>query len=69
MATKTTFGDAREAYLEAIYDSIKELGSVPSGHLYSALMGVMGLDTFQSIIATLKRRGKITESGHLLTAV
>ncbi len=75
MATKATFGDAREAYLEAIYEAIKELtekgstGGAPSGHLYSALGGIMGLDTYQSIIATLKRRGKITESGHKLIAI
>ena len=74
MATTETFGDAREAYLNAIYDSIKELtkkgsmGGVPSGHLYSALMGVMRLTTFQSIIATLKERGKVTEAGHFLKA-
>ena len=74
MATKATFGDAKEAYIQTIYDSIKELteegsmGGVPSGHLYSALMGIMSLTTFQSIIATLKERGKVTEAGHFLKA-
>ena len=55
------------AVLRAIADTIRELGSVPSGHLYAQLCGKMTLETYQSIIRTLCNTGLVKESGHLLT--
>lgn len=42
---------------KAIGDAIKELGSVPAGHLYARLMGKMTLQTFDSCIGLLVRSG------------
>jgi hypothetical protein len=52
-----------------VAEAIKELGSVPSGHLYAQLMSHMTLDTYTKIIGILKKGGMVTESGHLLTWV
>jgi hypothetical protein len=50
-------------------DAIKELGSVPSGHLYAQLMGRMSLDSYNKIIGMLKNAKVIKEEGHLLTYI
>jgi|HubBroStandDraft_2_1064218.scaffolds.fasta_scaffold4199101_1 hypothetical protein len=52
----------------AIRDAIKELGEVPSGHLYglAAAPAGMSLENYQQIIDLLKQTGKVTESNHLL---
>lgn len=43
-------------------------GGIPSGHLYSVLMGVTDLGHYQTILATLKSAGFVEERGHFLTA-
>ncbi len=53
----------------AVAEAIRELKSVPSGHLYARLMGHMDLDGYQRVIAILKSTGLVTESGHVLTWV
>ncbi len=53
----------------AVGDAIRELGSVPSGHLYANLMGKMSLAQYEAIIRTLKGAGLVEESAHLLTWV
>jgi hypothetical protein len=53
----------------AVGEAIKDLGSVPSGHLYAQLMGHMSLDNYNSIIGLLKRVGAVKEEGHLLTYI
>jgi len=51
----------------AIADAVRELGSVPSGHLYAQLMGRMSLATYQSIISNIASTGLIRVDGnHLL---
>ncbi len=51
----------------AVADAIKELGQVPSGHLYARLMGKLSLDQYESLIRTLCNSGVIREDGnHLL---
>jgi hypothetical protein len=50
-------------------DAIRELGSVPSGHLYANVIGHMDLPTYERIIETLKRAGLVAEKNHLLTWV
>ena len=53
-----------------VHDTVKDAGSqgIPSGHLYSMLMGHISLDTYQTLVDLLIKAGKITESGHLLKA-
>ena len=53
--------------IKAVADTIKELGSVPSGHLYAQLMGHLTLDQYNQIIGVLKNTGLVSESNHLLT--
>lgn len=48
-------------------EAIKELGSVPSGHLYAHLMGRMDLDAYNKCIGLLKQMDLVKEEGHLLT--
>ena len=55
--------------LKAVADAIREIGSVPSGHLYACLMSDLSLDQYEQVIATLKQAGLITESHCLLTWV
>jgi hypothetical protein len=50
----------------AMADAIRELGEVPSGHLYAALMEKMTLETYQRIIGMLKASGMVKESFHVL---
>ena len=52
--------------VKVVADTIKELGEVPSGHLYAQVMGLMSLDSYQNIINTLVRSGIVTEKGNLL---
>jgi hypothetical protein len=46
----------------AIAEAIRELKSVPSGHLYANVMGRMSLETFEAIIRTLKNADLIKET-------
>lgn len=55
--------------VKAIAETIKELGSVPSGHLYARLMDKMDIQMYQNIIALLKKNGFVKESNHVLTWV
>ena len=51
-----------------ILEAITEAGSdgIPSGHLYSMLMGTISLEIYQSIIDALVKAKEITNKGHLL---
>lgn len=55
------------AVVQAIADCIRELGEVPSGHLYARLMGHMSLEQYNGVISTLKMAGLVKETNHLLT--
>lgn len=66
--TKQDLADAVNV-LRLVANAIRELGSVPSGHLYSEVCGMMSLDTYNGIIRTLCGTGLVKESGHLLTWV
>lgn len=52
--------------LRAVADAIKELKSVPSGHLYATLCGSLSLDQYNQVIGALKRAGLVREENHLL---
>lgn len=53
----------------AVGEAIKELKSVPSGHLYARLMGRMSLETYNKIIGVLVKTGAVKEENHVLTWV
>ena len=50
----------------AVSDAIRELGEVPSGHLYAHLMGKLSIDDYNKIISILVGAKLITNQGHLL---
>jgi len=51
----------------AVADCIRELRTVPSGHLYARLMGHLDIDQYQGVIASLVRAGLVREHpSHLL---
>jgi len=58
---------AAVAILKVVASTIKELGSIPSGHLYAQLMSKMSLNSYQGMIGTLQRLGIITISNDLIT--
>ena len=54
--------------LQAVAESIRELGEVPSGHLYANLMSKLTLAQFEQVLGVLKGAGLVRESNaHLLT--
>lgn len=67
--TKKQQIDAMINAAQAIAAAIKDLGSVPSGHLYANVAGHMGLSQYTQIINLLKAGKMITESNHVLTWV
>jgi hypothetical protein len=66
--SKTQIAAAFEI-LRAVADTIRELGEVPSSHLYARLTGTLSLQEYQQVITTLKNAGLVAESDahlHLL---
>jgi hypothetical protein len=53
--------------IKAIADAIKELGSVPSGHLYAQVMNHLSLQAYEKIILILVNGGLVENTGNLLT--
>jgi hypothetical protein len=62
----TTQAKAGVAALLAISEAIRELGEVPSGHLYTIVCGHMDLQTYDKAIAIIEGAGLIEQRGHLL---
>jgi hypothetical protein len=53
--------------LLALAECIRNLGSVPSGHLYARLMDYMSLETYQKLIEILVQAGMVRQHpSHLL---
>lgn len=53
--------------VQAIAKTIRELGEVPSGELYTRLMGKLEMHQYEQVIGILKRTGLVIETpGHLL---
>lgn len=54
-----------------VLEAVKSAGEdgIPSGHLYSVMMGHLSLDEFQFIVSTLVAMGMMTDEHHLLRAV
>jgi hypothetical protein len=53
----------------AVAECIRDLGEVPSGHLYAQLCGLMTLEQYSQIIEIIVSTGRVRESNHLLTWV
>lgn len=52
---------------KALGDVIRELGSIPNGHLYAQVMDKLSLETYTALINLLKEARLVKESNHLLT--
>lgn len=52
--------------VQAVAEAIREAGTIPSGHLYSALCGKMDLNSYNRIIDMLKRTELVSETNHVL---
>lgn len=52
--------------MHALSEAIRELGEVPSGHLYAHLLGRMSLSAYMSMIDALAGATLITRRNHLL---
>ncbi len=51
----------------AVAEAIRELGSVPAGELYAAMMPAgITLESFERIVGILTRAALVRESGHVL---
>lgn len=55
--------------MKAVAEAIKEAGSIPSGHLYSQLMGKMSLGSYEKMIAMMQRMGIIKVDDHFISYV
>ncbi len=63
----STQAQAATGAVLAVAECIRELGTVPSGHLYARLMGHMSADAYQGVIAALVRAGLVRQHpSHLL---
>lgn len=52
--------------IRIVADAIRDLGEVPSGHLYARLMPTFSLAQYESVIGLLKRAGLVEEKNYLL---
>lgn len=53
----------------AVAEAIRELGSVPSGHLYAQMMGKVDLSVFEAMIRSLVNAGLVKNERNTLTWV
>ena len=68
MATfQAQYAEPAMQIIKAVAEAIRDLGSVPSGHLYARLMGQLTLSQYNQIIDTLKKAKLVREDNHLLT--
>lgn len=51
----------------AVAETIRELGSVPSGHLYARLMDKVDLAAFEAMIRSLVNAGLVKDQSDMLT--
>jgi hypothetical protein len=59
--------EATIGVIKAVADVIRELGEIPSGHLYARLMGSLNIDQYNTIIGVLKKCQLVKEERYLLT--
>ncbi len=68
MKATVTKADLRAAIeiMRTVAEAIREVGEIPSCHLYAQLMGHMSLDTYRRVIFALTQAGLVSERNHLL---
>jgi hypothetical protein len=66
---KAAFAAAMLQGMKAIGDAVRELGRVPSGNLYAAVMNTISLPAYERMIQTMVAAGLIREQGDLLVRV
>lgn len=49
-----------------VCEAIREAKRIPSGELYATLMGKMDLETYNKMLATIKRTGLVEERANEL---
>ena len=59
---------AWQAVKKIIHETVKDLGGIPSGHLYAHVRGMMSLDVYNTMLSELKAEGKLSEENFYLTA-
>lgn len=53
--------------IAAVAETIRELGQIPSGHLYAQVLGFMSFESYGKVIGVLKGAGLVEETPtHLL---
>lgn len=67
MTTRAQAASAALAVMVILAECIRELGEVPSGHLYANTMAYFTLDQYETVLAVLFRARLIARSGHVLT--
>ena len=50
--------------IKVMADAVKELGHVPSGHLYAMVMGKLSLEAYERILGILTNAGLIEVKGN-----
>lgn len=58
--------EAALAVAKALADTIREVGRVPSGHLYARVCGHLDIHSYEAVIGSLKRAGLVIEKNHEL---
>lgn len=69
MTTPVTADELKAAFkmTHAVAECIRDLKEIPSGHLYANVMQNMSYETYEAILATLKRAKLIRVDGtHLI---
>ena len=65
-AAKTGLSSAVQV-LGVMAEAIRELGEIPSGHLYAMTMGSFeSVQAFEAAVRVLKGAGLVSEEGHVL---
>jgi hypothetical protein len=53
--------------VQMVADAVRDVGSIPSGHLYAQVMNTLRLDQYNQIIGILKGAGLVAEDrAHML---
>jgi len=65
----STNAAALQLHAITLSEAIRELGQIPSGHLYARVMEHIDVHSYQVIIDALVRAKLITNQHHLLTWV
>lgn len=66
---RAAFAEALLRGAKALGDAIRELGRVPAGNLYAAVMGKMSLPAFERMIEALVSADLVVRQGDMLVWV